>query len=247
MGKIEKEFMIHSFQQLASAYADSVKEVGLWQSEQYTFDKYFSLGDKILDIGCGAGRTTFGLYNKGYQNIVGLDFSLAMIQAAEAIAEEQDISISFVQGDALNIPYPNGTFDKALFSFNGLMQIPKQTNRIQALFEIKRVLKTNGIFIFTTHDQKDEYFTTFWEQEEMIWSEGKQDERLHEFGDIITTDFDSQKEIFIHIPTKEEVMNCLATTGFEVIETFYRSEKFNESTVVKNFSTDCRFWIVRKV
>lgn len=43
-------------------YTESIDEVGLWESEKIVFNKYINFNDKILDLGCGAGRTTINLY-----------------------------------------------------------------------------------------------------------------------------------------------------------------------------------------
>lgn len=52
--------------------------------------------------------------------------------------------------------------------------------------------------------------------------------------------------IFIHIPTKSEVIDWLQKHGFKVLESFYRSDKFNESGAVKEKSGECRFWVAQK-
>ena len=43
-------------------YGEAIK-IGLWNSERLFFEKYINKDDYILDLGCGAGRTTFALYN----------------------------------------------------------------------------------------------------------------------------------------------------------------------------------------
>jgi ubiquinone/menaquinone biosynthesis C-methylase UbiE len=246
MDKIEKGFIINSFHEAAPLYADATKKIGLWQSEKYAFEKYFSQDDKILDIGCGTGRTTFSLYKQGFRKITGFDLTPAMLQEARKISREENLDIPFILGDATDLPFNNSSFDKAIFTFNGLMQIPQRKNRILALKEINRVLVPDGIFIFTTHDRdRNENYLNFWEQEEMIWCEGKQDDRLYEFGDIFTSGKTLQKDTFLHIPNQREVFDCLNEAGFTVLESFYRSELFHESDDVITFSSDCRFWIVK--
>ncbi|MFD6209832.1 class I SAM-dependent methyltransferase [Peribacillus sp. NPDC060253] len=247
MDKIEKGFIINSFHEAASLYAQATKKIGLWQSEKYAFEKYLYPDDTILDIGCGTGRTTFALYKKGFQKITGFDLTPAMLSEAEKISHEDNLDIPFILGDAANLPFNNSSFDKAIFAFNGFMQIPQRKNRTLALKEINRILKPEGIFIFTTHDRdKNENYLNFWEQEEIIWCEGKQDERLYEFGDIFTPGKILQNDTYLHIPNQLEVLDCLEEAGFIVIESFYRSELFHESDDVINFSSDCRFWIVQK-
>ena len=70
---------------------------------------------------------------------------------------------------------------------------------------------------------------------------------LYEFGDIIAPSKNESQEIFIHIPNQQEVIDTLPDAGFQVIETFYRNERFTESDAVKVKSSECRFWIARKI
>jgi SAM-dependent methyltransferase len=39
----------------------------LRREEKYLFPKYFSAGSSVLDLACGAGRTTLCLYEMGYK------------------------------------------------------------------------------------------------------------------------------------------------------------------------------------
>lgn len=247
MDKIEKGYIINSSQD-ETLYADSTTEtIGLWQSEKYAIEKYFSQADSILDIGCSSGRTTFALHKNGYHNITGLDLSPSKIQEAKKISYEENVEIPFILGDAKALPFDDSSFDKALFTVNGLMKIPQRKNRTLALKEIHRTLRPDGILIFTTHDRdSNESYLNFWEQEEMIWCESLQDDRLYEFGDIVTPTKPHQKEAYLHIPNQQEVLDCLEEANLTVLETFYRSELFNESEAIINMSSDCRFWIVQK-
>ncbi|MDP1421547.1 class I SAM-dependent methyltransferase [Peribacillus simplex] len=128
-------------------------------------EKYLYQDDAILDIGCGSGRTTFTLYKKGIQNITGIDLAPSMLNEAEKIVHEYNQDIPFILGDATNLPFNDTSFDKAIFAFNGLMQIPQRQNRTLALKEINCILKPEGIFIFTTHDRdKNENHLNFREQ-----------------------------------------------------------------------------------
>jgi len=207
--------------------------------------KYFHPENRILDLGCGAGRTTIGLYKLGYHLVEGLDLSEAMIVQARRISKELNYNITFRVGDAACLDYEDGTFGAAVFSFNGIMQIPGRKNRIKVLKEINRILKPEGYFFFTTHDREgSKEYESFWQEEKRKWSLHLEDKSLHEFGDRVIKN--EERDIFLHFPTREEVNLSLEEAGFRLIEGILRSELCEESEEVEKFSTDCVLWLVQK-
>ena len=247
MQKIESEFIVNQYRSGIESYSDFTKEVGLWESEKFIFQKYLEKTDRILDLGCGTGRTTFPLSEMGYKNIIGVDLTPEMIFEAQNLNSYFDANIDFRVGDALHLEFDDSYFDSIIFSFNGLMSIPEEANRIKALIEISRVLIKNGIFIFTTHDrEQEEQFLEFWKEEKEKWNLGNQNLTLFEYGDLITKSKNERSEIYIHIPNQDEIKKMLSKNGFSVVETFYRSERFNELEKVKSKSGECRFWVARK-
>ncbi len=245
--KVDTKFIRKSFttEKTVSDYARAVKEIGLWESEKMMIKKYFKPEDRILDIGCGAGRTTIGLYRLGYHFVEGLDLSEAMIVQARRISKELNYNITFRVVDVACLDYDAENFEAALFSFNGIMQIPGRENRIKALKEIKRILKPKGYFLFTTHDRDgSKEYESFWKEEKRKWALHLEDKSLHEFGDRVIKM--EERDIFIHLPTRDEVISSLKEAGFILIEGVSRSELCEESEEVKKFSTDCILWLVQK-
>src|SRR5207249_2116384 len=80
--KVDQTFALEAYSHRAAVqcYSRAVSEIGLWKCEKAFFTKQLSPVGRILDLGCGAGRTTFGLYEAGYRNILGADLSAVMIQ-----------------------------------------------------------------------------------------------------------------------------------------------------------------------
>ena len=104
-------------------YSDAIEKIGLWNSEKIIFDKYVKKSDKILDLGCGAGRTTINLFRNGYYNIIGLDIADKLIDFAKNYSKENNLDINFEVGDATKINYGDNIFDVVIFSFNGFLKL----------------------------------------------------------------------------------------------------------------------------
>lgn len=246
--KVDKEFIISSFsiKQTLDQYSTAVTDIGLWESEKVFFKKYLPVEGAILDIGCGAGRTTFGLHRMGYKNIIGLDLCPEMIYKAKGYCTKYNLDISFLVGDACSLSFQDRSFDACLFSFNGIMQIPQFSTRVQAMSEICRVLKPGGVFIFTTHDRDMlPEWRWYWDEEVSRWESGLQDRRLHEFGDRIIED--GERSIYLHFPTREEVIESISQSGLELIEDQWLPDIANEREEVMKTISECRFWATRRV
>ncbi len=228
-------------------YSEAVDKVGLWNSEKVIFEKYISKNDKILDIGCGAGRTTINLYKNGYKNIIGLDLSSKLIEYAKDYATKNNLDIEFINGDATKLDFESNMFDVVIFSYNGMQCIPGKKNRDSVLKEVYRVLKPGGLYIFTSHNRDDSgVFQTFWDEEKIRWETGTQDKSLDMFGDKYSIDKSGQT-CFVHFSNIEEMIDFVHQENFEVIEYKKNIDIAEESEATKEFSGNTVFWIVKKV
>lgn len=121
---------------------------GLTDKEQQAIDQYFTVEEgKILDLGCGTGRTTAVLDKMGF-HVIGADLSESYLEEACEVTSDVDFCVS----DATSLPFNDETFDYVLFSYNGIDDIMPEGKRYMALLEIQRVLKPEGIFLFSTHN-----------------------------------------------------------------------------------------------
>ena len=96
---------------------------------------------KVLDICCGTGDQTAALLAARPANgepVTGLDFSPEML--ARARAKFPQANVQWVEGDAMRLPFADGSFDlvTAAFGFRNL------TDYAAGLRELHRVLRPGG-------------------------------------------------------------------------------------------------------
>lgn len=98
---------------------------------------------KVLDLCTGTGKLAVTFLKKSpAELVIGLDFSYEMLTIAQAMQHriEYQNKISFIQADAIEIPFPDNTFDCITIAF-GLRNIPDLPKLFQ---EMLRVTKPNG-------------------------------------------------------------------------------------------------------
>ncbi|KPN18714.1 class I SAM-dependent methyltransferase [Arthrobacter sp. Edens01] len=96
-------------------------------------------GDYVLDIAAGTGNASIPAALAG-ADIVALDLTPELLEAGRAIAGSQGIDLEWVEGDAEDLPFDNGTFD-AVISCVGVMFAP---NHQRAAAELLRVCRPGG-------------------------------------------------------------------------------------------------------
>jgi SAM-dependent methyltransferase len=102
-------------------------------------------GDKILDIGCGAGRHSVELAVRGF-DVLGIDPSATMIASAMESAAGEYANLKFLQMKGEDIPWLE-EFDVAICLFTTLGQVDYQEENQRLLFNAAQSLLPGGYFI----------------------------------------------------------------------------------------------------
>lgn len=117
---------------------------------------YIKKGDKVLDVGCANGFSTF---EQGFSNleldITGVDFSSDMIQEAKKTLEGKQYNLckgashfSFLTADVRRLPFDTETFD-VTYTTRCLINLPNWEDQIKGIEECVRVTKKGGIIILS--------------------------------------------------------------------------------------------------
>jgi ubiquinone/menaquinone biosynthesis C-methylase UbiE len=103
----------------------------------------------VVDLGCGTG-IFFPALSKKYKSVVGIDLSLDMIiNAPRDIYQVKGCIV----GDGTSLPL----HDKSVFTVICRSALHHLPNLDQTLLEIRRILKNNGVFVFS-EPSNDNYF-----------------------------------------------------------------------------------------
>lgn len=104
------------------------------------FDKYADIDSRILDYGCGYGRTLKRLKDLAFSDLTGMDFSEAMVERAKAALP----GVSILLCGAGRVPAEDESFD-AILLFTVLTCIYKDADQKSLIAEMRRVLRPGGI------------------------------------------------------------------------------------------------------
>ncbi len=103
---------------------------------------------RVLDLCCGTGDLALALARSGPAQVTGADFSHAMLVRAttktkthaRSLRAELEAPVTFLEADALRLPFADSSFDLVTTSF-GFRNL---ANYESGLTEIRRVLKRSG-------------------------------------------------------------------------------------------------------
>lgn len=96
-------------------------------------------GWRVLDVATGSGNTALAAARRSC-DVTGVDYVPALLERGRERAATERLEVSFVEGDAESLPFPDSSFDAVLSSV-GVMFAPDQE---RAASELLRVCKPGG-------------------------------------------------------------------------------------------------------
>lgn len=125
------EFMLTGADHVQRYLVDRVRRHGL------------SLGDRVLDFGCGVGRLSQALASHATR-VVGIDIAASMIDLAKRINAHPD-SVDFIHFDGRRFPFADNSFDSAV-SLMVVQHSPPEV-QLRSLLELQRVVRPGGVVV----------------------------------------------------------------------------------------------------
>src|SRR5436190_18233847 len=136
-------------------YADEDSPMGLLRAQAKLGNPWIAerlgeaFGDRpcrVLDVGCGGGFLANDIAGRGHE-VTGLDIAADAL----AVAHAHDASgrVRYVEGDAVALPFEDGSFD-AVCAMDLLEHLERPE---RAIAEAARVLAPRGLFFFHTFNR----------------------------------------------------------------------------------------------
>lgn len=111
----------------------------------------------VLEIGIGPGSNLKHYNSSKIKKIYGIDPSIELNEIARKRANKHDLDIEFLIESASKLSVEDNSIDTVVSTY-ALCSIPEPDKTLQ---EIKRVLKKDGIFIFSEHGLSSDKFVSF--------------------------------------------------------------------------------------
>jgi demethylmenaquinone methyltransferase/2-methoxy-6-polyprenyl-1,4-benzoquinol methylase len=172
-------------------------------------------GSTAIDVCCGTCDWTISLAEaSGTGEIVGLDFSRNMLEFGEHKVKKHglDKQIRLVHGNAMNLPFPDHSFDYATIGF-ALRNVPDLE---QVLKEMTRVVKPGGLVVSL------ELSKPVWEPFKSVYYFYFQ-RLLPLIGKLVAKRYEEYKwlpESLVHFPDYRELADIFLKIGLDEVQVY---------------------------
>ena len=107
----------------------------------------------ILDLCGGQGRHAIELSQRGFLNVMVLDYSEYLIQAGRQEAEKQSLKTKFIQGDARNTGLESDNFETIMLMGGSFGYFAQDKENKKILQESYRILRPGGTLLLDLPDK----------------------------------------------------------------------------------------------
>ncbi|NEO28186.1 MAG: class I SAM-dependent methyltransferase [Kamptonema sp. SIO4C4] len=208
----------HNYQQFSEQYSQLQIEKTYFLAFRAVAELlagYEHQGKRVLDFGCGTGRSTRFLQNLGLAP-VGVDINSSMLRQAQQFGGDYYLL------ESENLPFPRQSFEIIFQSFV-LLEYASTADMEATFQEFHRVLTDNGIIVIVTGSE--EYYRHDWLSFEM----GKSAHSSLQSGCKVPVSIrDTEIVLFDYYWTDQDYRQVFQNSGFTVVKAQYPLAQGNE-------------------
>lgn len=115
-------------------------------------------GQELLDVATGSGNLAIPAAERGAR-VTGLDLVPELLEAARARAAEAGVEVEWIEGDAEQLPFDGGSFDRVTSIF-GVMFAPRHRQAADELVRVARPGARIGVTAWTPEGLNGQMFKT---------------------------------------------------------------------------------------
>lgn len=215
----------HNYSQFSSEYSQLKIEDSYFlafRAAAELLEKHCRIGTKLLDFGCGTGRSTRFMKTLGFES-TGVDISQDMLAKAR-----QGDQGNYCWLESNKIPFSAKSFDVIFQSFV-LLEYSSLSQMVDTFKEFNRVLQDDGIAIIVTGSE--DYYRHDW----LSFKMGEGDESRHDETHSITSGEKVKVAIkgtdivlFDYVWKNSDYQQVFQKSGFDVLEVVSPLAKGNE-------------------
>lgn len=177
---------------------------------------FLKTSDRIIDLGCGFGKTCFDLFGQGFSHVTGVDVNISGIDYAKSRADMEGVrdSISFSVQDVTKLAMEDSFFTFAIMQAL-LTALPDKQDEARVFAEASRVLRPDGLLYIADFAQSwhiSSYRERYMAAIRDGYEEGSFPVYSSETGDL---------EYVAHHFTEKELVLLLIGAGFAVVHCRY--------------------------
>lgn len=192
-----------------------------WADNIHRYLKNNNIGTKILELGCGTGRFTLLMEEKGYK-MTGIDNSIEMIKSARKKKSKSDFILQDMRAIELE-----ESFDGVISVCDSMNYLSEEFDLESVFMGVSGVIKPGGIFIFDLKTEKfykelgENVYTDDNEFGSYIWKNSYDEDTRDNYYEL-TFFIHKKKDLYVkrteehvqHVFLEDEIKKCAEKTGF---------------------------------
>jgi ubiquinone/menaquinone biosynthesis C-methylase UbiE len=203
--------------EIATRYDNQLAGSAMFVADQQFAEKHFDRPGRLLDLGCGTGRTLLAFARRGFWTL-GVDLSEPMLKIAAEKALAAGIKVQLLKANIVELDsLADQSFDYVTCFFSTLGMVIGAAQRRRVIDHVYRLLRPGGKFVLHVHNR----WFNVWNSQGRRWLIANWLRSLWgsaETGDRVMPVHQGIAGLTLHLFTRREARRLLRKAGFRLLE-----------------------------